>query len=100
MGLLHPLLPYNVGPAATGPVLDAPRVQDEGHGQQGGRQVWRGAAVARSLAVVDVNATVILQVQALVETNRGAIEHAASAQPPAPSVGVSVGLVAARGLKL
>lgn len=79
--LLHPFLPHNVGPGTAGPVLHPPRVQNEGNGEQSGVQLRRGAAEARALAVVDVDATIVLQVQTLVEANRGAVEHTAADSP-------------------
>lgn len=62
-------------------------------------QLGRGAAEARVLAVVDVDAAVVLQVQALVEADGGAVHHAAS-HPAQGGRRVPVPLVAAVGLKL
>lgn len=96
VGLLHPLLPHNMSPSTIRAVLHPPRVQDQRHGQQGGVQLGRGAAETRALAVVDVDAAVVLQVQALVEANRRAVHHAA----PRPPRRVPASPVAAVGRNL
>lgn len=88
-----------MGPSTTRPVLHASRVQNKGHGEQGRVQLRRRAAEARALTVVDVDAAVILQIQALVEANGGAIDHTAT-HSAKRSRRVSVSLVAAVGLKL
>lgn len=98
-GLLHPLLPHDMCPGTARPVLHTSRVQNEGHREQGGVQLRRRAAEARALTVVDVDATVVLQIQALVEANGGAVENTAT-HSPERSRRVSVSLVAAVGLKL
>ncbi|KAG7224492.1 hypothetical protein INR49_015016, partial [Caranx melampygus] len=97
--LLHPFLPHNMGPGTARPVLHPPRVQNEGNREQSGVQLWRGAAEARALAVMNVDATVILQIQALVEANRGAIEHTTT-DSPKRSRRVSASLVAAEGTRV
>lgn len=97
MGLLHPLLPHNVRPRAARPLLHAPRVQHEGHGEQCRVQLRRRAAKAWALTVVDVDAAVLVQIQALVEANRGAVNHTATHSAKRR---VSVTLVAAVRLKL
>lgn len=74
MSLLHLSLPDNVGPPTARPLLYPRRVQDEGHGEQGRVQFGRRAAVGRALAVVDVDAAVVLQVQALVKVNGGSVK--------------------------
>lgn len=88
-----------MGPSTARPVLHAPGVQNEGHGEQGRVQLRRRAAEARALTIVDVDAAVILQVKALVETNRGAIDHTAP-NSVKRSRWVPVSLVAAVGWKL
>lgn len=98
-GLLHPLLPHDVGPGTTGPVLHPSRVQDDGHREQGRVKLRGGAAETRTLTVVDVDAAIVLQVQTLVKANRGAVQHAAP-DSPQRSWRVCVSLVAAVGLKL
>lgn len=75
------------------------RVPDEGYGEQGRVQLGGRAAKAWSLSVVDVNTAVVLQIQALVEANRRAIEHTTPYSPQrSGKVSVSVSLVAAMGL--
>lgn len=88
-----------MGPGIARPVLHTSRVQNERHGEQGRVQIRRRAAEAWALTIVDVDATLILQVEALVEANRGAITHTAT-HSPERSGRVSVSLVAAVGLKL
>lgn len=62
-------------------------------------QIRRRAAEARALTVVDVDAPVVLQIEALVEADRGAIADTAT-HLPERSCRVSVSLVAAVGLEL
>lgn len=97
MGLLHALLPHNVAPRTARPLLHAPRVQHEGHGKQCWVQLRGRAAKAWALTAVDVDAAVLVQIQALVEANRGTVNHTASHSAERR---VSMTLVAAVRLKL
>lgn len=88
-----------MGPGTARPVLHPPRVQNEGYRKQGRVKLWGRAAEALALTIVDVDATVVLQIQALVETNRRTIKHTAP-HSPKRSCSVSMSLVAAVGLEL